>query len=80
MSAYTGRVPHVPARFKCVDCATSDGCDEHRVFKCDSCSQPTWYGDGGDDDRPYDCSTCWLAWFEPRSQIAAALAGYLEMI
>ena len=78
MSAHTRRIPYVPAQFKCAGCMTVMGCQDHRVFRCGSCFQPTWYCDGGGDDRANDCSSCWLAWFAPRLVIAAALASYLE--
>lgn len=69
-----------PSKFECLDCATVDGCDMHRVFKCESCERPTHWRDGGDDERPNDCSDCWLAYFAPRRDIAVALASYLEAI
>lgn len=49
------------ASFKCGRCRTTAGCERHRTFKCQECKRPTHWDDGGADERPNDCSDCWLA-------------------
>jgi len=67
-----------PCEFHCDSCRTPEGCEEHRIFMCASCGEATRWSDGGDDDRPNDCSDCWHAWFAPREQLAAGIASYLS--
>jgi hypothetical protein len=67
-------------KFRCNDCRTTAGCERHAVFMCETCGLPTHWSDGANDDRPNDCSRCWLAWWIPREQLARALAELLETI
>lgn len=77
---YTGNQVFVEARFKCDSCRTSDGCEEHYVFKCETCGKATHWSDGGDDDRPMDCSECWSKWYMPRVLLAVGLFSFLDDI
>ena len=65
-------------KFRCKDCETTAGCDKHELFRCVTCGKPTPWSDGGADDRPGDCSDCWLAWWTPRAELAAGIAALLE--
>ena len=68
------------AMFKCSECRTTDGCEDHYVFACQTCGQPTRWSDGGDDERPNECSNCWYAWWAPRAQLVTGLANAIEAI
>lgn len=65
------------AMFRCNSCETVSGCEKHSVFKCGTCGRATYWKDGAADDRPGDCSDCWLTWFQPRQDIAVGLFSLL---
>lgn len=44
----------------CPVCVTEGCCKAHQPFICASCGKLTSYIDGAADDRPMDCSTCWV--------------------
>lgn len=49
-----------PRVSSCGECASSEGCSEHRLFTCASCGKRVSWSDAADDESPNDCSGCWL--------------------
>ena len=53
----------------CARCKTTSGCVDHKRFTCGTCGGLTHWDDGAADDRPGDCSDCWLRWYGQRFRL-----------
>ena len=48
-----------PTKPSCDGCALPNECDNCQRFVCAGCERATPWAEGGDDDHPDLCDTCW---------------------